>query len=111
MATNRIKLTICDTEYIITSDESESYVRELGEELDSSMRALMEGDSRVSTTMAAILTALNFADEARKASESADNLRVQIKEYLNDNARIRAELDEARREADRLRRELDEILR
>lgn len=33
MATNRIKLTICDTEYIITSDESESYVRELEKSL------------------------------------------------------------------------------
>lgn len=108
---NRIKLTICDTEYIITSDETESYVRELGDELDRSMSSLMDGDARISTTMAAVLTALTLADEARKATSSADNLRSQIKEYLSDNARVRAELDEARREIDRLRRDLDRLMK
>lgn len=108
---NRIKLNICDTEYIITSDEPESYVRELGDELDRSMSALVTSDSRVSTTMAAVLTALTLADEARKASASADNLRSQIKEYLSDNARVRAELEDSRREIDRLRREIDELMR
>ncbi|MDD2362457.1 MAG: cell division protein ZapA [Oscillospiraceae bacterium] len=108
---NRIKLTICDTEYIITSDEPESYVRELGDELDRSMTALVNSDMRISTTMAAVMTALTLADEARKANASADNLRGQIKEYLSDNARSRAELEEARQEVDRLRRDLDELTR
>ena len=108
-AKNRIKLDICGTEYIITSDEPESYVLELGAELDRSMRALMNNDPRVSTTMAAVLTALTVSDEARKANASADNLRSQIKEYLSDNARARSEADEARREAERLRRELDDL--
>ncbi|MDD2417665.1 MAG: cell division protein ZapA [Oscillospiraceae bacterium] len=108
---NRIKLTICDTEYIVTSDEPESYVRELGDELDRSMSALVNADTRVSTTMAAVLTALTLVDETRKANASADNLRSQIKEYLSDNARARAELEDARREIDRLRRDLDELTR
>ncbi len=108
-ARNRIKLDICGTEYIITSDEPESYVLELGAELDRSMRALMNNDPRVSTTMAAVLTALTVLDEARKANASADNLRSQIKEYLSDNARARSEADEARREAERLRRELNDL--
>ncbi len=108
-AKNRIKLDICGTEYIITSDEPESYVLELGAELDRSMRALMNNDPRVSTTMAAVLTALTVLDEARKANASADNLRSQIKEYLSDNARARSEADEARREAERLRRELNDL--
>ena len=80
---NRIKLTICDTEYIITSDEPESYVKELGDELDKSMRSLIAGDTRISTTRAAVLTSLTLADQARKATSSADNLRSQIKEYLS----------------------------
>ncbi len=108
-AKNRVKLDICGTEYIISTEEPESYVLELGTELDRSMRALMSNDPRVSTAMAAVLTALTAADDARKANSSADNLRSQIKEYLSDNARARAEAEEARREAERLRRELNEL--
>ena len=108
-AKHRVKLDICGTEYIIASDEPESYVLELGAELDRSMRALMNNDPRISTTMAAVLTAITAQDEARKAHASADNLRSQIKEYLSDNARARSEADEARREAERLRRELNDL--
>lgn len=105
----RVKLTICDAEYIISSDESESYVKQLGAELDQTMRSILESDFRVSTTMAAVLAALTFADEAKKANSSADNLRTQIKEYLNDNSKIRAELEVERRENERLRREIEEL--
>ncbi len=108
---NRVKLNICGSEYVVTSDESVAYVKELGDSIDSSMRALTHGDTRVSTTMAAVLTALNFADEAHKANASADNLRSQIKEYLSDNAHARAELETSRRETERLRRELQELRR
>lgn len=108
---NRVRLNICGTEYVISSDEPEAYVLELGAELDRSMRSLMNGDPRLSTTMAAVLTAITIEDEARKATASADNLRSQIKEYLSDNARARSEAEDARREAERLRAELQELKR
>ncbi|HOB35875.1 MAG TPA: cell division protein ZapA [Candidatus Avimonas sp.] len=106
---NRVKLTICDTDYIISTDEPESYVKELGEELDRSMRNVMEGNNRISTTMAAVLSALTYADEARKAVSTADNLRSQLKDYLTDNSRLLAELEEIRRENERLLREIEEL--
>ncbi len=108
---NKVKLQICGTEYSVSSEEPEEYMRELGVQLDRDMRTLMNNDERVSTTMAAVLTALNNADRAQKATQTADNLRAQMKDYLDDNARARQEADNARREADRLRRELDDLRR
>ena len=99
---NRVRLEICETEYIVTSEEPESYMLELGAQLDRDMRTLMNNDSRISTTMAAVLAAL-------KATDAADNLRAQMKEYLDDNARARQDADNARREADRLRREIQDM--
>ena len=106
---NRDRLEICGTEYIITSDEPERYMLELGAQLDRDMRTLMNGDPRVSTTMAAVLAAMNNADIARKATDAADNLRALMKEYLDDNARARQDAENARREADRLRREIQDM--
>ena len=70
------------------------------------MNGILEGNQRVSTTMAAVLCALSYADECRKANDTSDNLRSQIKEYLEDSQRSRLEADEAKREVERLRREL-----
>lgn len=105
----KVKVTIAGTDYTIASDEEEAYVRELAAGVDREMQGLLEAGARVSTTMAAVLTAITNADRARKATETADNLRMQMKEYLDDNARIRQEADSARRECANLRRELQEL--
>lgn len=107
MATNRVTLHIAGSDYVVTSDENGGYMQELGAQVDKAMRELLE-NPRVSTTMAAVLVALNNADMAQKANDAADNLRAQMKGYLDDNARARAEADNARREVERLRRELQE---
>lgn len=100
----KVKLTIAGSEYVLTSDDSEEYLRSLGEQVDRQMKEVMESNSRLSVTMAAVLVALNNADEARKANDAADNLRQQMKGYLDDNARVRQEAEELRRENHDLRR-------
>ena len=108
---NKVRLEICGSEYTVVSEEAEAYIREIGQQVDQDMRSLINSDGRVSTTMAAVLTALNNADLARKATATADNLRAQMKDYLDDNARARQDAENARREAERLRRELEELRR
>jgi len=98
-AKNKVKLTIGGTQYVVTSEESEAYMWELGRQLDSQMRDMLAEDGRVSTTMAAVLTALNNADGLRKATVTADNLRGQLKEYMDENARLRGENDRLRRDS------------
>ena len=104
MTTNKIKLNIVGTEYSIVSDEPVSYMTELGMQVDKEMREIMQ-DPRISTAMAAVLVALNNADAVRKAESAADNLRSQMKGYLDDNARARMESASSRRELERLREE------
>lgn len=59
--------------------------------------------------MAALITALSYCDDAHKASSGADNLRSQIKDYLEDSSRSRMEAEEARREIDRMKREIQTL--
>ena len=103
---NKVKLNICGTDYYIASEDDENYIRVVGEEVDKRMNDMLNDTQRVSTTMAAVLCALSYADECRKANDTSDNLRAQIKDYLEDSQRSRLEADEAKREVERLRREL-----
>ena len=89
---NKVRLTICGSSYVISTNESEDYMQNLAERLNLDMNELMSSSNSVSITTAAIMTALNYRDELEKASGSADNMRRQIKDYLEDaaSAKIKA---------------------
>lgn len=105
MAKNRIKLTICGCECALCSDDSENYIRSIGDEVQKALDDTMSQNNRISVTMAAIIAALNFCDMAHKASSSSDNLRSQIKNYLEDSSHARMDAEESRRELERVKRE------
>jgi cell division protein ZapA (FtsZ GTPase activity inhibitor) len=109
MAKNRIRLNILGVDYVISSEEEEPYVRTVASEVEKNLYAIMQENPRVSSAMASVLTALDYCDEAKKANESADNLRSQIKDYLEESSRARMELDEARREMERMKREIQTL--
>ncbi len=106
MEKNKVKLNIAGTDYVICTEDDAKYVMALGDELDATITKTMRENSRVSVTQAAILAALDYADMYRKAEVSADNLRSQIKEYLEDSARSKMDAEIAKREVERLTREL-----
>lgn len=96
------KLIIAGEEYRIVSDESYEYMQELARELDIKMASVLKGN-RISTTQAAILVALQYADDAAKNSGSADTLRAQLKSYLEDAAQAKSERDFYKRELERIK--------
>ena len=54
--------------------------------------------AHVSLVDGAILAAVNIADEYFKEVEAAENLRRQLKEYLEEATKMKLELSEAKRE-------------
>lgn len=96
------KLHIAGEEYRIVSDESTEYMQDLAREVDAKMTTILRG-SRVSTTQAAILVALQYADDAAKNSGNADTLRSQLKAYLEDAAQAKSERDFYKRELERIK--------
>lgn len=102
----KVRLMIAGTEYTISTDDDLDYVTDLGAELDKHITDIMSSNGRISITQAAILTALEYADAAKKGETSAENLRSQIQEYLEDAARARTDAEISKREAERLTKEL-----
>ena len=108
---NKVTVTICGTDYVITTDENPGYMQELGAQLDARIRNVMNSNERTSLVMATVITALMQADEAKKAAQSADNLRKQLKTFFDDSNRTRVESEALRREVAQLRREKEELER
>ena len=97
---NRVTVTIAGETYTILSEDSPEYIKKAAEMVDQKMQEISAG-MPVSFLNAAVLAALNLADQAMKAEEAASNMRAQMKSYLEDASRLRSELNEARKEAAR----------
>ena len=109
MDKNKVKLNIGGAEYAIITEDDVKYVAELGREVDLQLSQVMKANPRISTTQAAVLLALEYADEYKKAGAAADNLRQQIKDYLDDASDAKSKADWARREAEKAKQEAEAL--
>ena len=93
---NRVTMTICGTEYILVAEQDAASMRKVGSMVAREMRGLM-GSAHMSRDAAAVLAAVNLADQLTKAQEGAENLRRQVKTYLDEASRAKSEAAELRR--------------
>lgn len=98
---NRITVKIDGREYNILAAEDEAYVRKVAAHVDGQVRGVIEG-SRVSSVDGATLAAMNVADQYFKEQAASENLRRQLKEYLEEGAKQKLEISELKREIFRL---------
>ena len=94
---NRVVVTICGEEYTFVAEESASYMQKVGAYVGDKMEEVLSS-THVGRTDAAVLTAANIADELFKAQAAAEQLRRQIKGYLDEAGKAKAELSDCRRE-------------
>ena len=92
---NRVTMTICGTEYILVAEEDAAYMEKIGSMVDTEMRSLM--DSAHMSRDAAVLAAVNLADQLCKAQDGSENLRRQLKTYLDEASQAKSEAAELRR--------------
>ena len=64
---NKVTMNICGQEYTLVADESAAYMEKVGALVDERMRQVLDA-LHVSQTDAAVLAAVNLADELLKKS-------------------------------------------
>ena len=103
---NRVVVTICGEEYTFVAEESASYMQKVSAYVGDKMDEVLSS-TRAGKTDAAVLTAVNIADELFKAQAAAEQLRRQIKGYLDDAGKAQSQVSELKREVVRLQQRLD----
>ena len=104
---NRVVISICGEEYTFIADESAAYMQKVGSYVSEKMEEVLNS-AKVGRTDAAILTAAN---ELFKAQAASEQLRSQIKGYLDEAGRAQSEASELKREVFRLQQRLDSLNR
>ena len=103
---NRVVITICGEDYNFIAEESANYMQRVGAYVDEKMQEVLD-TAKVGRADAAVLTATNITDELFKAQATSEQLRSQIKEYLDEAGKAQSEVSELKREIFRLQQKLD----
>ena len=94
---NRITVSICGDEYTFVAEESTAYMEQVAALVDKKMKEVIAG-VKVGRNDAAVLAAVNLADELLKNEQSAENLRRQVKSYLDEAAQAKSEVSDLKRQ-------------
>ncbi len=87
---NKVRVNICGKDYNLQTDEQPEYLYELAARINKEISELVKAKPNFGIQSAAVFVALTSLDEAHKAGESIENIRTQIKTYVDDAAKARA---------------------
>ena len=94
---NRITVSICGEDYTLVAEESTAYMEQVAALVDKKMKEVIAG-VKVGRNDAAVLAAVNLADELLKNQAAAENLRRQVKSYLDEAAQAKSEVSDLKRQ-------------
>ncbi|MBQ3089362.1 MAG: cell division protein ZapA [Oscillospiraceae bacterium] len=99
----KINVVIAGRSYALVTSDEERYVEQIAQQADEMISSVMK-QARVPALDAAVLTAVNALDGARRAREAEETLRAQIQTEVERGNKLRQELADARREITRLKK-------
>lgn len=79
MSKNKVEVRIAGKDYNLKGVESEEYLQKIALYIDKKMNEIMRSNSKLSTSMAAVLTAVNVADDFFKSRENEVLLKRECK--------------------------------
>jgi cell division protein ZapA len=106
---NKVKVKIYNREYTLQTDETPEYTINLAKKLDAQMTEMINSRSAASIVDASILIALSALDECQKLNDNIDNIRTQIKDYVDDAGEARLKCDELQKQNRELRARIYEL--
>ncbi|MGN0691108.1 MAG: cell division protein ZapA [Oscillospiraceae bacterium] len=103
---NKVKINICGINYSVTTDNDADFVMDISSKLDREIKGILKKYPALGIQSAAVFCALQAYEERKKSEDSLDNLRKQLKEYMDEAGKLRDARDSAVMEADKLREKL-----
>ena len=105
MEKRRVSIFVAGQRFNILTDEEEKYVIDIAAKIDARISSLAISQN-MTRERAAVLTALDFADDNEQDKRALNEIKEQIKDYLTQIAKLSEENTALSAENDQLRREI-----
>lgn len=94
---NKITVQIAHREYKLVATEDETYIESIATMVDAEMKKMLSGTG-LSAVDAAVMAAVNIADQLLKEKATSENLRHQIKDRYEEAAALQLEVSTLKQE-------------
>ncbi len=95
---NKVVIRIAGNDYTLVGVESDEYMQKVGLYIDKKMNEILFRNNRLSTSLAAVLTALNVADDYFKSRENEvlvskekEAIRLEFERIKSENLQLKEE--------------------
>lgn len=88
---NKVDVRIAGKDYTLVGNEPEEYIQRVALYVDKKLNVIMKQNSKLSTSMASVLTAINVADDYFKARENTDSLSEELNKLREEVQKLRDE--------------------
>ncbi|MDR2074365.1 MAG: cell division protein ZapA [Oscillospiraceae bacterium] len=109
MPKRKVKVNICENQYVLLSDESEDYTLSLADEVSAKITETVNPLAGVNAFMAAFLTAIAFCDKAKKAEDLVLDLKERSRKCIEGETAAKSCAEKFKKAADELRGEIREL--
>ncbi len=110
MEKNKITVFVAGHKLTLITEESEKYVTDIASKVETTINSLFSA-SNMSKEKCAVMAALDFCDDEFKSRAALNEIKEQIKDYIEDSANLRAEIEALKAENERLKGEKEELLK
>lgn len=107
---NKMVVKIQGQEYKLMSEDSKDYMQGLATYVDEKMDELVIHNPKLTTTMVAVLTALNLADDYLKLQKSYEALELEKKPQTPDETQLLAKIEAFQSELAKRDREYEHMI-
>lgn len=104
-----ITISVCGNQCTVITDQSDEHIQNIIKIVEDKINSTIKENPRISTSLAAILAAMDLCEELENLKDSMDNLRAQLKMYLDDLENTSNERDEAKRQIRLLKSEIERL--
>lgn len=100
---NKVVVKIAGNEYVICGPESPEYIQRIALLVDRKLQDITRKNHLLSTSMAAVLTALNMADELYKAQDAYNKSEFELNDIKKKYQELKEESSRNKHENGKLR--------
>lgn len=108
MEKKRVSVFVAGQRFTILTEEDEKYVIDIAAKIDARIASLTISQN-ITRERAAVLTALDFADDNEQDKRAINEIKEQIKDYVTEIGRLSEENTAINEENDRLKREISAL--
>lgn len=107
--TGKVKVEICGKEYTLITREDEAYVIDLAKKINRAVDDILRDTPTLNLASALSLVCMDYADDLMKQQQGSDNLRAQIRDYVNEAGKAHMEADALRKTLMDKEREIEDL--